>query len=69
MPDLMVDILSERTRKTDQITQRKLYERVSVPHYWIGSHLRCGPKLAAARHDRLESRDANETIGDACDAE
>ncbi len=34
-PDLVVEILSETTRKTDEIIKRKLYERYAVPEYWI----------------------------------
>lgn len=34
-PDLLVEILSESTRKTDEIVKRKLYEGFSVPEYWI----------------------------------
>lgn len=34
-PDLIVEILSERTRKHDEITKRKLYERYGVQEYWI----------------------------------
>lgn len=34
-PDLVVEILSENTRKTDEIIKRKLYERHSIPEYWI----------------------------------
>lgn len=34
-PDLMIEILSETTRKTDEVIKRKLYERQGVSEYWI----------------------------------
>jgi len=34
-PDLLVEILSETTRRTDEVIKRKLYERYGVPEYWI----------------------------------
>jgi Uma2 family endonuclease len=34
-PDLIVEILSESTRRTDEITKRKLYEKHGVTEYWI----------------------------------
>jgi Uma2 family endonuclease len=34
-PDLVVEILSDSTRKTDEVIQRKLYERYGVKEYWI----------------------------------
>lgn len=34
-PDLIIEILSETTRKTDEIIKRKLYERYGVQEYWI----------------------------------
>lgn len=34
-PDLLIEILSETTRKTDEIIKRKLYERYGVGEYWI----------------------------------
>jgi Uma2 family endonuclease len=35
VPDLVVEILSPGTRKTDEVTKRKLYERVGVREYWV----------------------------------
>jgi Uma2 family endonuclease len=34
-PDLVVEVLSESTRRTDEIRKRKLYESVDVLEYWI----------------------------------
>lgn len=34
-PDLIVEILSDATRKRDEVTKRKLYERFGVKEYWI----------------------------------
>lgn len=34
-PDLVVEILSDATRKKDEVTKRKLYERFGVNEYWI----------------------------------
>ncbi len=34
-PDLVIEILSERARKTDEVIKRKLYERYGVTEYWI----------------------------------
>ena len=34
-PDLVVEILSPDTRKTDESTKRKLYERFDVHEYWV----------------------------------
>ena len=34
-PDLIVEILSESSRKKDEVTKRKLYERFGVLEYWI----------------------------------
>ncbi|MEW6544369.1 MAG: Uma2 family endonuclease [Nitrospirota bacterium] len=34
-PDLVVEILSDATRKKDEVTKRKLYERFGVTEYWI----------------------------------
>jgi len=34
-PDIVVEILSESSRKKDEVTKRKLYERFGVQEYWI----------------------------------
>ena len=34
-PALVVEILSPSTRRTDEITKRKLYERSGVQEYWV----------------------------------
>lgn len=47
-PDLIVEILSEATRKTDEVIKRKLYERFGVPEYWI-----LDPELETAKVYRL----------------
>jgi len=35
VPDLVVEILSESSRKTDEIIKRDIYERCGVSEYWI----------------------------------
>jgi Uma2 family endonuclease len=34
-PDLIIEIISEGTRKKDEIIKRKLYERFGVTEYWL----------------------------------
>lgn len=34
-PDLVVEIVSESTRRTDELTKRKLYEKFGVGEYWV----------------------------------
>jgi Uma2 family endonuclease len=34
-PDLVIEILSPGTRKTDELTKRALYERFGVLEYWM----------------------------------
>jgi Uma2 family endonuclease len=34
-PDLVVEIISEASRKTDETVKRKLYERCGAREYWI----------------------------------
>lgn len=50
-PDLVVDILSDATRKKDEMTKRKLYERFGVTDYWI-----VDPELETVTVFRLSDR-------------
>ena len=34
-PDLAVEVISESSRRHDEVTKRKLYERAGVKEYWI----------------------------------
>ena len=34
-PDLVIEIISETTRKKNEVTKRKLYERFGVQEYWV----------------------------------
>ncbi len=34
-PDLIIEIVSEATRRRDEVTKRKLYERFGVREYWV----------------------------------
>jgi Uma2 family endonuclease len=47
-PDLVVEIVSESSRKTDEMIKRKLYERYRVPEYWI-----VDPELESVKIYRL----------------
>jgi Uma2 family endonuclease len=59
MPDLLIEILSESTRKTDEIIKRKLYERYGVPEYWI-----VDPELETVKVYRVAelSHEASDTL-------
>ncbi len=50
-PDLVVEILSESTRKTDEIIKRKLYERFGVREYWV-----VDPELETVKLYRLTGK-------------
>ncbi len=47
-PDLVVEILSDATRKKDEVTKRKLYEHFDVQEYWI-----VDPELQSVKVFRL----------------
>jgi Uma2 family endonuclease len=53
-PDLVIEILSERTRKIDETLKLELYERAGVDEYWI---LDPGPETA-----RLYRRDSDRLV-------
>jgi len=48
VPDLVIEILSETTRKMDEVVKKKLYERHGVLEYWI-----VDPELALVKIYRL----------------
>ena len=65
-PDLVVEVLSESTRRTDEIVKRKLYERFGVREYWV-----VDPVLESVKVYRLEEgafRRAAELTAEAGDA-
>ena len=47
-PDLAVEILSPGTRKTDEVTKRRVYERWGIGEYWV-----VDPELDAVKIYRL----------------
>lgn len=47
-PDLVVEIISDETRRTDEIVKRSLYERRGVQEYWI-----IDPEVETAKIFRL----------------
>jgi len=64
-PDLVVEVLSESTRRTDEVRKRKLYESVDVIEYWIVDPELETVKVYRKAGDRFER--AGELSGDARD--
>ncbi len=64
-PDLAIEILSDSTRKVDEVTKRKLFERSGVAEYWIVDpllelvkvHRRVGDELPRVAELTLEAGD------------
>jgi Uma2 family endonuclease len=66
-PDLVVEILSEGTRRTDEVIKRKRYEQFGIKEYWI-----VDPELETVKVYRMTdkgyvrvaelSKDANELL-------
>lgn len=50
-PDLIIEILSETTRRRDEVVKRKLYERFGVAEYWV-----VDPALETVKCYRLDSQ-------------
>lgn len=61
-PDLLIEILSPSTRKTDLTVKRKLYERFGVPEYWV-----VDPELETVRIFQL--KDGSYGLGEELTAE
>ena len=49
VPDLVVEILSQGSRKTDEIIKRRLYEQYGVKEYWI-----IDPELESVKVYRMQ---------------
>ena len=50
-PDLIVELISASSRKMDEVTKRKLYERYGVQEYWI-----VDPELETVKIFKLEQQ-------------
>jgi Uma2 family endonuclease len=66
-PDLVVEVLSESTRRTDEIRKRKLFERHDVLEYWIVDPELDTVKIFRKREGRFEraaelSQEAGDTL-------
>lgn len=53
-PDLVVEVLSESTQKTDQTTKLKLYARFGVAEYWIIDPEACSAEIYRSGPQGLE---------------
>lgn len=52
-PDLLVEILSPSTRKVDETTKRRLYERMGVDEYWLADPDRETIRVCRREGDRF----------------
>jgi len=52
-PDLVVEILSQRTRRRDEGIKRELYDRCGVPEYWIVDPQRKATKVYRRQGENL----------------
>ena len=50
-PDLVIEIISETTRKTDEVIKRKLYEHYGVQEYWV-----VDPELETVKVYRMDQQ-------------
>ncbi|MGH9328559.1 MAG: Uma2 family endonuclease [Terriglobia bacterium] len=53
-PDLVVEVLSEYSEKTDRTTKLKLYARFGVEEYWIIDPVACAADIYRAQPQGLE---------------
>lgn len=53
-PDLVVEVVSESSRRMDEVVKRKLYERFGVREYWVVDPVVETVKVYRLRDDRYE---------------
>jgi Uma2 family endonuclease len=64
-PDLVVEILSESTAKTDRTTKLKLYARYGVAEYWVIDPATCSVevyRLAPGGYELAAQLDSSQTL-------
>ncbi|HMB54796.1 MAG TPA: Uma2 family endonuclease [Thermoanaerobaculia bacterium] len=61
-PDLVVEVLSDSTRRTDEITKRRLYERFGVGEYWLIDPLLESAKVYRPGDDGAYTRVAEPSV-------